>query len=97
MRSIRLLTIACIGMAVPVLGSAASDAMTTAKFPNLRDELPPNNMVETTVLEKFGEPAQRIPPVGNPPISRWKYADYIVYYEWDRVIISVPLDLPGAQ
>ena len=93
MRTIRLLTIACIGMAFPVLGGAASDAMTEATFPNLRADLPSNNMAETAVLEKFGEPMERITAVGNPPISRWKYSDYIVYYEWDRVIISVPADI----
>ncbi|MDH3638604.1 MAG: hypothetical protein OES09_09085 [Gammaproteobacteria bacterium] len=97
MRTIGLLTLACIGMAFPLSGGAASDSMTEAVFPNIRSDLPPNNMAEKEVLEKFGEPSERIPAIGNPPIARWKYPDYVVYYEWDRVIISIPIDGTGAQ
>ncbi len=96
MRVIGFFMFVCIGISVPWTANAASDSMAEAVFPNLRSDLPPNNMSEQAVLEKFGEPAERIPPVGNPPISRWKYPEYIVYYEWDRVIIAVPYDLTSA-
>lgn len=41
------------------------------------------------VLQKFGEPQQRLGPVGEPPITHWVYADFVVYFEHDRVIHSV--------
>jgi len=50
---------------------------------------PGNGMTASEVLARFGEPRQRIAPVGNPPISRWVYDAYIVYFERDRVITSV--------
>jgi len=45
------------------------------------------------VRKDFGAPQQEIPAVGNPPILRWKYPAYIVYFEFDRVITSVPTDI----
>jgi hypothetical protein len=34
----------------------------------------------------FGEPAAIQDAVGDPPITRWTYPDYTVYFEYDRVI-----------
>ncbi len=50
---------------------------------------PVNGETADQVLARFGEPTRRIPAVGKPPISRWVYDRFIVYFERDRVIISV--------
>lgn len=42
-----------------------------------------------TVRQQFGDPERHRPPVGDPPITRWEYADFIVYFEHRRVIHSV--------
>jgi len=41
------------------------------------------------VVARFGEPAQRLAAVGEPPITRWVYPEYTVYFEDDRVLTSV--------
>ncbi len=41
------------------------------------------------VVQRFGEPQQRLGPVGEPPISHWVYPDFIVYFEHERVIHAV--------
>ncbi len=41
------------------------------------------------VRESFGEPEQQAPAIGEPPITRWVYKDFTVYFEHDRVIHSV--------
>jgi hypothetical protein len=41
------------------------------------------------VKEVFGEPQKRTPAVGEPPITRWIYKDFTVYFEYDRVIHAV--------
>ncbi len=41
------------------------------------------------VRTRFGDPAEVIGPVGEPPITRWVFADYTVYFEGNRVIHSV--------
>ncbi len=42
------------------------------------------------VVEKqFGAPTTRHPTVGKPPITRWDYPNFSVFFEGDRVIDSV--------
>ncbi|MCW8891181.1 MAG: hypothetical protein OQL20_11040 [Sedimenticola sp.] len=42
-----------------------------------------------TVRSRFGAPAQEMPWVGEPPISRWIYDDFTVYFEHEYVINTV--------
>ena len=37
----------------------------------------------------YGSPEHKLPAVGQPPITRWQYANQTVYFEMDRVIHSV--------
>jgi len=50
---------------------------------------PTRGMTMTQVSDKFGAPVTKIPAVGNPPISRWEYPGFVVYFERDHVIHSV--------
>ncbi len=50
---------------------------------------PAHGISMATVLQRFGEPDSRIPAVGEPPITRWNYADFTVYFEHNLVIHSV--------
>ncbi len=52
-------------------------------------ERPANGMRMDEVERRFGAPEQRHPPVGEPPITRWVYPAFTVYFEHDRVIYSV--------
>ncbi len=52
-------------------------------------DLPRNGLSMAQVERRFGEPLERRGPVGEPPITRWTYQDYSVYFEHDLVIESV--------
>jgi hypothetical protein len=41
------------------------------------------------VQGRFGEPTQRRGTVGSPPITRWDYPQFSVYFEHDRVLHAV--------
>ena len=41
------------------------------------------------VSQRFGAPNEKLAAIGNPPITRWVYSSYTVYFEKDRVIHSV--------
>ena len=41
------------------------------------------------VEKHFGAPATRHPTVGKPPITRWDYSGFSVFFEHDRVIHAV--------
>lgn len=53
------------------------------------DPRPTRGMSQTSVQSKFGSPAAVRSPVGDPPITRWEYQDFIVYFEYDKVIHAV--------
>src|SRR6266481_1581051 len=42
-----------------------------------------------SVRAKFGAPSQEEPAVGRPPITRWDYPGYVVFFENDRVLHTV--------
>ncbi|HKJ77010.1 MAG TPA: phosphodiesterase [Gammaproteobacteria bacterium] len=53
-------------------------------------ELPGRGMAMKAVRARFGEPEEVRPAVGDPPITRWVYDGYTVYFEHRYVIHSVP-------
>ncbi|MEO1203489.1 MAG: hypothetical protein AAFX10_12325 [Pseudomonadota bacterium] len=50
---------------------------------------PSRGMTQASVESTFGAPQSRQSPVGEPPITRWVYADFVVFFEYDRVIHAV--------
>ena len=54
-----------------------------------RMELPVNGMNKAAVRARFGEPANTHAAVGDPPISRWDYDGWSVYFEYDLTLFTV--------
>ena len=52
-------------------------------------KLPARGLKQSAVLAQFGEPKQRYGGTGNPPISRWQYPGFVVYFENGTVLHSV--------
>ncbi len=52
-------------------------------------ERPTLGMDMDMVRNRFGEPEQRFPARGEPPISRWEYPQFTVYFEGSVVLHSV--------
>ena len=50
---------------------------------------PTRGMTATSVESRFGAPEAKVAAVGDPPISRWEYRDFVVFFEYDRVIHAV--------
>jgi hypothetical protein len=40
------------------------------------------------VLARFGEPKEKMAPIGDPPITRWSYEKFTVYFEYNSVVNS---------
>ena len=53
------------------------------------DARPSRGMTQARVESVYGAPQNRTSPVGDPPISRWEYSDFVVFFEYDRVIHAV--------
>jgi len=50
---------------------------------------PTRGMTQDRVQATYGTPQSRQAAVGDPPISRWEYPKFVVYFEYDRVIHAV--------
>ena len=51
--------------------------------------LPPHGMLMPRVRAGWGDPSLVHDAVGQPPITRWDYADFSVYFEHDHVVHAV--------
>lgn len=73
-------------------GVAHADTLVVDKVAadtQVADARPNRGMTMETVNAQFGEPKEKLPSVGEPPITRWIYDGYIVYFEKDRVLHAV--------
>lgn len=55
-----------------------------------QSQRPTRGQSKAAVQQRFGEPTRMIAAVGDPPISRWEYPGFTVYFEFDHVIHAVP-------
>lgn len=56
--------------------------------------LPQRGTSTSQVQRLHGEPITRHAAVGQPPITRWDYPGYSVYFEYDHVIQAVRQHTP---
>lgn len=54
-----------------------------------RMQVPKNGLTQAEVRARFGAPATTHAAVGDPPIARWDYDGWSVYFEYDLVLFTV--------
>ncbi|WP_223788408.1 hypothetical protein [Marinicella meishanensis] len=52
-------------------------------------DVPQKSATMNQVRAAYGDPMAESAPVGEPPITRWEYADFVVYFEHQHVITTV--------
>lgn len=86
----KLRSAALIALFLAIFGMAQAD---TLKMDGMSagssDARPTRGMTQASVQSKYGSPVNVRAPVGEPPITRWEYKDFVVFFEYDRVIHSV--------
>jgi len=92
-RRLLLLAIALVAALLTLYaGAARSETIATGDTVSVRPSdlaRPSRGMTMHAVEAKFGAPQQRQAAVGEPPISRWDYQGFTVFFERDRVIHAV--------
>lgn len=85
-----------LGLALVLsLGFFQSATADTLLLDALRDgedqaeQQPQRGLTKEQVEARFGEPQTRRDTVGDPPITRWDYDGFSVYFEYDRVLRAV--------
>lgn len=90
---VRTLMLLALFMAQPTLAETLSTATGT---PAVAADHPNRGSSMATVQSRFGEPTSRQAAVGNPPITRWDYPQFAVYFEHDKVLHAVVLRAPAG-
>ena len=88
--NIRILVALLCGLAAS--GAAVAETLVVDDQLTLRDstvERPKRGSTMTEVEKHFGAPVEKHATVGQPPITRWDYAGFAVFFEHDRVIHAV--------
>ena len=86
MTIVRTLLMAALFLAGPALAETLS---TATGDPAAAAERPHRGSTMASVQSQYGEPTNRHAAVGTPPITRWDYPQFAVYFENDRVLHAV--------
>lgn len=81
---------------LPLTGLADTLEIPLGQQGAAQQPLPARGALRGAVLEQFGLPDQEHPAVGQPPITRWDYREFSVYFEHDHVVDSVRHHQPRA-
>jgi len=72
------------------VGTAVADVLLIEEVRQAESmQLPDNGMKKSEVRSSYGDPAKIHNPVGDPPITRWDYQNWSVYFEYDLVLFTV--------
>ncbi len=59
--------------------------------------LPTRGTSMAQVETQFGAPTERYEAVGEPPITRWVYPTFVVYFEYQHVVHTVAVRAATTQ
>ena len=95
----RKTVLAAVGIACGlVLAPSFAQNLQMAEPPaaEARAELPTRGTSMAQVEARFGAPQERYAAVGQPPITRWVYPSFVVYFEYQHVVHAVAVR-PAAK
>lgn len=93
LRSKLMPALAVLALSAVVSSASFADELTTPPAPtsSASANRPARGMSMEKVEAAFGTPSNRVPAVGEPPISRWEYPGFVVYFENRLVIHTVAI------
>ncbi len=92
MRNLHLPLLSLLGLSVFAVSPVAADTLIVEGLEAAqatRAERPARGMTMDQVTRRWGEPTGRDAAVGEPPITRWSYAGFVVYFEHQHVVHTV--------
>ena len=88
----KILPLAAVGLLAAAGSVARAETIVVDDQVALRETsiaMPTRGARMQAVESKFGAPSARHPAVGKPPITRWDYPGFSVFFENDLVLHSV--------
>ena len=81
-----------LAVSLALAGAAAADTLLIEGVEAAKvtaAERPTRGLSMDSVEARWGAPVSRSAAVGQPPITRWEYPSFFVYFEYQHVIDSV--------
>ncbi|HAB92493.1 MAG: phosphodiesterase [Thiopseudomonas sp.] len=97
MAYLRLTTLLCLGILSTTTVQADVLRIPISQQGSASIKMPTHGDKQAQVIQQFGEPSKRHASVGQPPISRWDYPGFSVYFEQSTVVNSVQIHQPSAS
>jgi hypothetical protein len=69
--------------------AAQAEELRTPAAPAASAQVPKSGMSMDKVEATYGAPTRRVAAVGEPPITRWEYPGFVVFFEHQLVVHSV--------
>ena len=87
----RLPVVAALALSCSAVVSSAAwaDELRTPRVTSESSDRPARGMSMDKVEATYGTPSNRAAPIGEPPITRWEYPGFVVYFEHQFVIHTV--------
>ena len=88
----RVIYVLLAGAALASLAATNADTLLIEGVQKARvsaEERPKRGMSMKTVESNWGQPIARRNAIGEPPITRWEYSGFVVYFEYSHVIHAV--------
>ncbi len=96
----RKIVLAAAGLALG-LGFATAQAQegqaAGAAYGQAQANIPSRGMTMAQVEQRYGAPTNRIAAIGQPPIARWVYPSFVVYFEYNLVIHAVATQVTASN
>ena len=78
-----------IGLSANLSAEEINVPATKAESSEFSIQLPGRGMSMENVQNRFGEATEVFPAIGEPPITKWVYKNFTVYFESEFVIHAV--------
>lgn len=96
-----LAMVAAFTLGAPMLAQAGDNLLIKRVQQEQGMNLPARGMTMAQVQARYGAPQRKLAPRGgdsarHPPINRWDYSTFIVYFEHEHVIHAV-LNTPAGN
>ncbi len=98
----RLKTLPLLAALLACAGTASADTLLIERVQEEPAVMPARGMSMSQVQARFGAPADRLDARGGqkrqwPTINRWRYPNFVVYFEKDRVIDAVAVKAEPSE
>jgi len=90
MKMSKSLTCTALLAVLLALGTARADTLLIEGLQGASAEAQPTRgMTMDRVSARWGQPERSQGPVGEPPITRWEYPEFVVFFEHRHVVHAV--------